>query len=89
MGKFETLPRCPTTGKMCHPTRRSALEQLASLEQAGKGDSNTCPFLCRFCNEWHLGHDRKRFNDRGEKSLRNALSSGRMASNAAKKRRTR
>jgi hypothetical protein len=89
MSDLDRLERCPRTGKMMHPTRQSALGQLASLVRAGKGDSNTCPFVCRFCQAWHLGHDRKRFNEAGEAALRNALASGRLNATAARRARRR
>lgn len=53
-GWVERLPKCPTSGKRCHPSEESAEYQADDVEAARGPDPLLNTYLCP-CGSWHVG----------------------------------
>lgn len=59
--------KCPTCGKVAHPTREKALGHIATLYRAGRGNPDYRPYRCG--DYWHIGHSAISFRKRIQKAL--------------------
>jgi hypothetical protein len=75
---------CPHPEKHRHVSCAAALVHLEVMDGAGKADLTLKPYRCG--DHWHLGHKSKGSLN---VQIKRALSSGRKASQTARRRRTR
>lgn len=63
--------KCPTCGKVAHPTREAAMRHAHSLGKAGASFADLNAYQCKG-GVWHVGHSVVKFKRRIKTALRGA-----------------